>query len=239
MLFSSEEKSKNPPMFLCFKVGKPMRKSFATGMTFSPAHSLGGRGKQPEYWFAVPQERWENDTVWMKMMNINALNNFFLFVFCVCVSGWTIYMHFLCSGLQMSMVRRLGSRALSLWRRRSWTWSITSSVIPHLVAGRWDVCVSAVLMTDATVSRADDIFIPQYWLISTLSLPLDHYHRWGEASAEFQQPRWRSVGGHTAHPHWQQWPAAGHTHREGNQIKMTRLLATNDELCSRILIILS
>ncbi|XP_024912883.1 nuclear receptor coactivator 7 isoform X3 [Cynoglossus semilaevis] len=57
MLFSSEEKSKNPPMFLCFKVGKPMRKSFATGMTFSPAHSLGGRGKQPEYWFAVPQER--------------------------------------------------------------------------------------------------------------------------------------------------------------------------------------
>ncbi|KAM4632744.1 nuclear receptor coactivator 7 isoform 1-T2 [Polymixia lowei] len=57
MLLSSEEKSKNPPMFLCFKVGKPMRKSFATGMTSSPAHSSGGRGKQPEYWFAVPQER--------------------------------------------------------------------------------------------------------------------------------------------------------------------------------------
>ncbi|XP_059212537.1 nuclear receptor coactivator 7 isoform X2 [Centropristis striata] len=57
MLFSSEEKSKSPPMFLCFKVGKPMRKSFATGMTSSPAHSFGGRGKQPEYWFAVPQER--------------------------------------------------------------------------------------------------------------------------------------------------------------------------------------
>uniref|UniRef100_A0A668ARJ1 Nuclear receptor coactivator 7 n=1 Tax=Myripristis murdjan TaxID=586833 RepID=A0A668ARJ1_9TELE len=57
MLFSSEEKSKNPPMFLCFKVGKPMRKSFATGMTSSPAHSYGARGKQPEYWFAVPQER--------------------------------------------------------------------------------------------------------------------------------------------------------------------------------------
>ncbi|XP_070781919.1 nuclear receptor coactivator 7 isoform X1 [Enoplosus armatus] len=57
MLFSSEEKSKNPPMFLCFKVGKPMRKSFASGMTSSPAHSFGGRGKQPEYWFAVPQER--------------------------------------------------------------------------------------------------------------------------------------------------------------------------------------
>nr|XP_057912149.1 nuclear receptor coactivator 7 isoform X2 [Doryrhamphus excisus] len=57
MLFSSEEKSKNPPMFLCFKVGKPMRKSFATGMTSSPAHSFGSLGKQPEYWFAVPQER--------------------------------------------------------------------------------------------------------------------------------------------------------------------------------------
>ncbi|KAG7242940.1 hypothetical protein INR49_017631 [Caranx melampygus] len=34
------------------EVGKPMRKSFATGMTSSPAHSFGGRGKQPEYWFA-------------------------------------------------------------------------------------------------------------------------------------------------------------------------------------------
>ncbi|TNN82683.1 Oxidation resistance protein 1 [Liparis tanakae] len=57
MLCSAEEKSKIPPMFLCFKVGKPMRKSFATGRTSSPAHSFGGRGKQPEYWFAVPQER--------------------------------------------------------------------------------------------------------------------------------------------------------------------------------------
>ncbi|XP_047429974.1 nuclear receptor coactivator 7 isoform X2 [Mugil cephalus] len=60
MLLSSEEKSKNPPMFLCFKVGKPMRKSFATSMTSSPAHSFGARGKQPEYWFAVPQERVDN-----------------------------------------------------------------------------------------------------------------------------------------------------------------------------------
>lgn len=57
MLYSSEEKSKNPPMFLCFKVGKPMRKSFTSGLTSSPIHSFGGRGKQPEYWFAVPQER--------------------------------------------------------------------------------------------------------------------------------------------------------------------------------------
>uniref|UniRef100_A0A673MMV5 Nuclear receptor coactivator 7-like n=1 Tax=Sinocyclocheilus rhinocerous TaxID=307959 RepID=A0A673MMV5_9TELE len=57
MLLSNEEKSKAPPMFLCFKVGKPMRKSFATGRTSSPAHSYIGRGRQPEYWFAVPQER--------------------------------------------------------------------------------------------------------------------------------------------------------------------------------------
>ena len=57
MLLSSEEKSKKPPMFLCFKLGKPMRKSFAVAMNSSPAHTYGGRGKQPEYWFAVPQER--------------------------------------------------------------------------------------------------------------------------------------------------------------------------------------
>ncbi|XP_033846866.1 nuclear receptor coactivator 7 [Periophthalmus magnuspinnatus] len=57
MLLSSEEKSKNPPMFLCFKVGKPMRKSFTSGLTSSPAHTSGGWGRQPEYWFAVPQER--------------------------------------------------------------------------------------------------------------------------------------------------------------------------------------
>lgn len=57
MLLSSEDKSKAPPMFLCFKVGKPMRKSFASGLTSSPAHTLGGWGRQPEYWFAIPQER--------------------------------------------------------------------------------------------------------------------------------------------------------------------------------------
>uniref|UniRef100_A0A671KN61 Nuclear receptor coactivator 7-like n=1 Tax=Sinocyclocheilus anshuiensis TaxID=1608454 RepID=A0A671KN61_9TELE len=57
MLLSNEEKSKAPPMFLCFKVGKPMRRSFAAGRTSSPAHSYVGRGRQPEYWFAVPQER--------------------------------------------------------------------------------------------------------------------------------------------------------------------------------------
>ncbi|KAG7247393.1 hypothetical protein CRUP_031088, partial [Coryphaenoides rupestris] len=58
MLLPSEEKSKIPPMFLCFKLGKPMRKSFAVAMnSTSPAHTYGGRGKQPEYWFAVPQER--------------------------------------------------------------------------------------------------------------------------------------------------------------------------------------
>ncbi|XP_021456336.2 nuclear receptor coactivator 7 isoform X2 [Oncorhynchus mykiss] len=53
-LLSTEKKSKTPPMFLCLKVGKPMRKSFVFSRSSSPAHT---RGKQPEYWFAVPQER--------------------------------------------------------------------------------------------------------------------------------------------------------------------------------------
>ncbi|XP_020311021.1 nuclear receptor coactivator 7 isoform X2 [Oncorhynchus kisutch] len=53
-LLSTERKSKTPPMFLCLKVGKPMRKSFVFSRSSSPAHT---RGKQPEYWFAVPQER--------------------------------------------------------------------------------------------------------------------------------------------------------------------------------------
>ncbi|KAI5094440.1 nuclear receptor coactivator 7-like isoform X2 [Silurus meridionalis] len=57
MLLSAEEKSKKPPMFLCFKVGKPMKKSFATGRTSSPTLFFESRGKHPEYWFAVPQER--------------------------------------------------------------------------------------------------------------------------------------------------------------------------------------
>ncbi|KAL2082194.1 hypothetical protein ACEWY4_022012 [Coilia grayii] len=57
MLLPTEEKSKAPPMFLCFKVGQPMRKSFAVGQPISPAHCLGGRGQLWEYWFAVPQER--------------------------------------------------------------------------------------------------------------------------------------------------------------------------------------
>ncbi|XP_067097120.1 nuclear receptor coactivator 7 isoform X2 [Osmerus mordax] len=58
MLLSSEEKSKTPPMFLCFKLGRPMRKSFSLGRTPSPAHAC--RDTQPEYWFAVPQERVEH-----------------------------------------------------------------------------------------------------------------------------------------------------------------------------------
>ncbi|XP_062890366.1 nuclear receptor coactivator 7-like isoform X2 [Mobula hypostoma] len=56
MLPSKEEKSKKPPMFLCIKVGKPMRKSFVSyGIT--KIHQHVKREKQPEYWFAVPQER--------------------------------------------------------------------------------------------------------------------------------------------------------------------------------------
>ncbi|XP_045150284.1 nuclear receptor coactivator 7 isoform X2 [Echinops telfairi] len=56
ILPSKEEKSKTPPMFLCIKVGKPMRKSFATH-TAALAQQYGRRRKQPEYWFAVPRER--------------------------------------------------------------------------------------------------------------------------------------------------------------------------------------
>nr|KAF6462595.1 nuclear receptor coactivator 7 [Molossus molossus] len=56
MLPSKEEKSKTPPMFLCIKVGKPMRKSFATHAA-AMVQQYGRRRKQPEYWFAVPRER--------------------------------------------------------------------------------------------------------------------------------------------------------------------------------------
>ncbi|XP_053316237.1 nuclear receptor coactivator 7-like [Spea bombifrons] len=57
LLFAcSEEKSKTPPMFLCIKVGKPMRKSFATQST-AMVQQYAQKRKQPEYWFAVPQER--------------------------------------------------------------------------------------------------------------------------------------------------------------------------------------
>uniref|UniRef100_A0A8C5MJZ8 Nuclear receptor coactivator 7 n=1 Tax=Leptobrachium leishanense TaxID=445787 RepID=A0A8C5MJZ8_9ANUR len=56
MLPSKEEKSKIPPMFLCIRVGKPMRKSFATKST-AVVQQYTQERKQPEYWFAVPQER--------------------------------------------------------------------------------------------------------------------------------------------------------------------------------------
>ncbi|XP_078255697.1 nuclear receptor coactivator 7-like isoform X5 [Rhinoraja longicauda] len=56
MLPSKEEKSKKPPMFLCINVGKPMRKSFVS-YSMSTTHQYVKREKQPEYWFAVPQER--------------------------------------------------------------------------------------------------------------------------------------------------------------------------------------
>ncbi|KAH0622283.1 hypothetical protein JD844_024451 [Phrynosoma platyrhinos] len=56
MLPSKEEKSKTPPMFLCIKVGKPMRKSFNSQST-TMAQQYSKKRKQPEYWFAVPRER--------------------------------------------------------------------------------------------------------------------------------------------------------------------------------------
>ncbi|XP_046769962.1 nuclear receptor coactivator 7 isoform X6 [Gallus gallus] len=56
MLPSKEEKSKTPPMFLCIKVGKPMRKSFVSQST-TVSQQYSKKIKQPEYWFAVPRER--------------------------------------------------------------------------------------------------------------------------------------------------------------------------------------
>lgn len=56
MLPSKEEKSKKPPMFLCIKLGKPMRKSFVS-YSMTTIHQYVKREKQLEYWFAVPQER--------------------------------------------------------------------------------------------------------------------------------------------------------------------------------------
>ncbi|XP_069090914.1 nuclear receptor coactivator 7 isoform X2 [Pleurodeles waltl] len=56
MLPSKEEKSKTPPMFLCIKVGKPMRKSFNTQSAVM-VQQYARKRKQPEYWFAVPRER--------------------------------------------------------------------------------------------------------------------------------------------------------------------------------------
>ncbi|NWT62733.1 NCOA7 protein, partial [Erythrocercus mccallii] len=56
MLPSKEEKSKTPPMFLCIKVGKPMRKSFVSQST-TMSQQYSKKKKQPEYWFAVPRER--------------------------------------------------------------------------------------------------------------------------------------------------------------------------------------
>uniref|UniRef100_A0A4W3IH82 TLDc domain-containing protein n=1 Tax=Callorhinchus milii TaxID=7868 RepID=A0A4W3IH82_CALMI len=53
---TTEERSKKPPMFMCIKVGKPMLKSFA-GDTAARMQQYVEKGKQPEYWFAVPQER--------------------------------------------------------------------------------------------------------------------------------------------------------------------------------------
>uniref|UniRef100_A0A8C5T349 Nuclear receptor coactivator 7 n=1 Tax=Malurus cyaneus samueli TaxID=2593467 RepID=A0A8C5T349_9PASS len=52
MLPSKEEKSKTPPMFLCIKVGKPMRKSFVSQST-TVSQQYSKKIKQPEYWFAI------------------------------------------------------------------------------------------------------------------------------------------------------------------------------------------
>ncbi|XP_077989724.1 oxidation resistance protein 1-like isoform X2 [Glandiceps talaboti] len=43
-----------PPLYLCLKVGKPMKKTFSTS---GAIESYSNKTKKPEYWFAVPRDR--------------------------------------------------------------------------------------------------------------------------------------------------------------------------------------
>ncbi|XP_070533092.1 LOW QUALITY PROTEIN: oxidation resistance protein 1-like [Ptychodera flava] len=43
-----------PPLYLCLKVGKPMKKTFSSS---SAIESYSNKTKKPEYWFAVPRDR--------------------------------------------------------------------------------------------------------------------------------------------------------------------------------------
>uniref|UniRef100_S4RDZ0 Oxidation resistance protein 1 n=1 Tax=Petromyzon marinus TaxID=7757 RepID=S4RDZ0_PETMA len=56
MLPAREPESDSPPMFLCLRVGKPMRCSFEPARSPVVQH-YACRGAQPEYWFAVPKDR--------------------------------------------------------------------------------------------------------------------------------------------------------------------------------------
>ncbi|XP_032815435.2 nuclear receptor coactivator 7-like isoform X3 [Petromyzon marinus] len=56
LLPAREPESDSPPMFLCLRVGKPMRCSFEPARSPVVQH-YACRGAQPEYWFAVPKDR--------------------------------------------------------------------------------------------------------------------------------------------------------------------------------------
>ncbi|KAJ7401866.1 nuclear receptor coactivator 7 [Pitangus sulphuratus] len=71
MLPSKEEKSKTPPMFLCIKVGKPMRKSFVSQNT-TVSQQYSKKIKQPEYWFAVPRESKANPLFFLRGVEIES-----------------------------------------------------------------------------------------------------------------------------------------------------------------------
>ncbi|XP_078711966.1 oxidation resistance protein 1-like isoform X4 [Lampetra fluviatilis] len=55
-VFSSEKRVKKAVMFLCLRVGKPMMKTFVTHAQAS-MQQYAQKDTEPEYWFAVPQER--------------------------------------------------------------------------------------------------------------------------------------------------------------------------------------
>lgn len=99
ILPSKEEKSKSPPMFLCIKVGKPMRKSFATH-TAAMVQQYGKRRKQPEYWFAVPRER----CVWAETETVSqpSLSCILLFFFLKCLITFSSKTFLLMMGFRLS-----------------------------------------------------------------------------------------------------------------------------------------
>ncbi|XP_032808674.1 oxidation resistance protein 1-like isoform X2 [Petromyzon marinus] len=55
-VFSSEKRVKKAVMFLCLRVGKPMMKTFVSHAQAS-MQQYAQKDTEPEYWFAVPQER--------------------------------------------------------------------------------------------------------------------------------------------------------------------------------------
>ena len=114
---------------------------------------------------------------------------------CVCFPGCTICIHFSFSGLLMCTGMTLASRVLSWWKKKSWTWSITSSVTLRLAAGRWGNRAKFTLPPPMSVfvhHRVNTVCwhldILTYFLHFGLGLSIivypyncapDHHHWWG------------------------------------------------------------